>query len=43
MQILWKSGPNTISLAIGCTLGLFIFLMANPVYTSSYSGPKLKT
>ena len=32
----------TISLAIGCTLGLFIFLLANPIYTSSYSGAEVK-
>ena len=28
----------TISLGIGCILGVFIFLLANPYYTSSYSG-----
>jgi hypothetical protein len=32
----------TISLGIGCMLGLFIFLLANPVYTSSYSGAEVK-
>ena len=32
----------TISLGIGCFLGLFIFLLANPVYTSSYSGAEVK-
>jgi hypothetical protein len=32
----------TISLAIGFTLGLFIILLANPVYTSSYSGAEVK-
>ena len=25
-----------------CTLGLFIFLLANPIYTSSYSGAEVK-
>jgi hypothetical protein len=32
----------TISLGIGCFLGLFIFLLANPFYTSSYSGAEVK-
>jgi hypothetical protein len=31
----------TISLGIGCFLGLGIFLVANTVYTSSYSGPEI--
>ncbi|HEU4446191.1 MAG TPA: hypothetical protein VFR94_16080 [Nitrososphaeraceae archaeon] len=37
-----KWNKYTISLAIGCTLGLFIFLLANPIYTSSYSGAEVK-
>ena len=32
----------TISLGMGCLLGLSIFLVANTVYTSSYSGPEIK-
>jgi hypothetical protein len=32
----------TISLGIGCFLGLSIFLLANPIYTSSYSGAEVK-
>jgi uncharacterized membrane protein len=32
----------TISLGIGCILGVFIFLLANPIYTSSYSGVEVK-
>jgi hypothetical protein len=31
-----------ISLGIGCFLGLGIFLVANTVYTSSYSWPETK-
>lgn len=31
-----------ISLGIGCFLGLGIFMVANTVYTSSYSGPEIK-
>ena len=31
----------TISLGMGCLLGLSIFLVANTVYTSSYSGPEI--
>jgi hypothetical protein len=37
-----KRTRYTISLGIGCFLGLFIFLLANPVYTSSYSGAEVK-
>jgi hypothetical protein len=32
----------TISLGIGCILGLSIFLLANPIYTSSYTGAEVK-
>jgi hypothetical protein len=31
-----KWNKYSISLGIGCVLGLFIFLMANPLYTSPY-------
>lgn len=37
-----KSTKYTISLGIGCVLGLSIFLLANPIYTSSYSGAEAK-
>jgi Na+-driven multidrug efflux pump len=33
----------TISLGIGCFLGLVIFLLANPIYTLSYSGAEVKS
>ena len=32
----------TISLGIGCVLGLSIFLLVNPIYISSYSGTEVK-
>ena len=32
----------TISLGIGCILGVVIFLLANPILTSSYSGAEVK-
>jgi Na+-driven multidrug efflux pump len=37
-----KWNKYTISLAIGCFLGLVIFLLANPIYTLSYSGAEVK-
>jgi uncharacterized membrane protein len=37
-----KSTKYTISLGIGCVLGLSIFLLANPIYTSSYFGAEVK-
>jgi hypothetical protein len=37
-----KQTRYMISLGIGCFLGLFIFLLANPIYTSSYSGAEVK-
>jgi hypothetical protein len=37
-----KSTKYTISLGIGCILGLIIYLLANPIYTSSYSGAEVK-
>lgn len=42
MQILRESTKYTISIGIGCLLGLIIFLLANPIYTSSYSGTEAK-
>jgi hypothetical protein len=32
----------TISLGIGCFLGVVIFLLANPIYTLSYSAAEVK-
>jgi hypothetical protein len=37
-----KWNKYSISLGIGCTLGLFIFLLANPLYTSNYLGVEAK-
>jgi hypothetical protein len=37
-----KFARYTASLGIGCFLGLCIFVVANTVYTSSYSGPEIK-
>ena len=37
-----KLARYTISLGISCFLGLSIFLAANTVYTSSYSGPEVR-
>jgi hypothetical protein len=37
-----KPTKYTVTLGIGCFLGLFIFLLANPIYTSSYSGAEVK-
>jgi Na+-driven multidrug efflux pump len=37
-----KWNKYTISLAIGCFLGLLIFLLANPIYTLSYSAAEVK-
>lgn len=31
-----------ISLGTGCFLGLIIFMLANPIYTSSYTGAEVK-
>ena len=41
-KIMGKWSKYTISLGIGCVLGLSIFLLANPIYTSSYSGAEVK-
>jgi hypothetical protein len=41
-EFMGKSTKYTISLGIGCVLGLSIFLLANPIYTSSYSGAEVK-
>jgi hypothetical protein len=38
-----KSNKYSISLGIGCLLGLVIFLLANPLYTSSYPGAEAKS
>jgi hypothetical protein len=38
-----KWNKYLISLGIGCFLGLFIFLVANPFYTSTYSGVEAKS
>ena len=40
----FKENPTkyTISLGIGCMLGVVIFLLANPILTSSYSGAEVK-
>ena len=40
----FKENTNkyTISLGIGCMLGVVIFLLANPILTSSYSGAEVK-
>jgi uncharacterized membrane protein len=35
-----KLARHIISLGVGCILGLCAFLVANTVYTSSYSGPE---
>jgi hypothetical protein len=37
-----KWAKYTISLGLGCFLGLVIFLLANPIYSSSYSGAEVK-
>jgi hypothetical protein len=37
-----KLARHILSLGIGCILGLCIFLFANTVYTSSYSGPEIR-
>jgi hypothetical protein len=37
-----KTTKYTISVGIGCFLGLIIFSLANPIYTSSYSGAEVK-
>jgi hypothetical protein len=36
----WSKYP--LSLGIGCILGLFIFLLTNPFYTSSHPGVEAK-
>jgi hypothetical protein len=38
-----KWNKYSISLGIGCFLGLVIFLLANPLYTSSYPGAEAKS
>ena len=38
-----KGTKYTISLGIGFVLGLSIFLLANLIYTSSYSGAEVKS
>ena len=37
-----KWNKYTISLGVGFFLGLFIFMLANPIYTSNYSGTEVK-
>ena len=37
-----KWNKYSLSLGIGCILGLFIFLLTNPFYTSSYPGVEAK-
>jgi hypothetical protein len=37
-----KWNKYSLSLGIGCILGLFVFLLTNPFYTSSYSGVEAK-
>ena len=41
-DLMGKRTKYTISLGIGFVLGLSIFLIANPIYTSSYSRPEVK-
>lgn len=41
-DLMGKWTKYTISFGIGCVLGLSIFLLANPIYTSSYSGAEVK-
>ena len=41
-DLMGKLTKYTISFGIGCVLGLSIFLLANPIYTSSYSGAEVK-
>jgi hypothetical protein len=37
-----KWNKYTISLGVGFFLGLVIFILANPIYTSNYSGAEVK-
>jgi hypothetical protein len=37
-----KLNKYSLSLGIGCILGLFIFLLANPFYTSSFPSVEAK-
>jgi hypothetical protein len=40
-DLMGKGSKYTISLGIGFVLGLSIFLLANPIYSSSYSGAEV--
>jgi hypothetical protein len=42
IDLMGKGTKYTISMGIGFVLGLSIFLLANPIFTSSYSGPEVK-
>jgi hypothetical protein len=41
-EFMGKLAKYAISLGIGLILGLSIFLLANPMYTSNYSGAEVK-
>ena len=42
VNILDRRNKYTITLGIGCFLGVVIFLLANPIYTFSYSPAEVK-
>ena len=43
VNLMDKCDKYTISLGIGSFLGLVIFLLANPIYTLSYSGAEVES